>query len=123
MEDHARNRASKAEGETRRLTPGGQGALVVLGTLLITGLIVGVLLLQVWNRVQVFELGYQMTALTKERQRLFEERERLRIEAVVSCTTERLDKVAREDLGLVPIAPHQVVLVQDRRTASVEVAQ
>jgi cell division protein FtsL len=123
MEDRAKNRTSTQEREPIRLTPGGQGALVVLGTLLITGLIVGVLLLQVWNRVQVFELGYQMTALTRERQQLFEERERLRIEMVVSSTTERLDKVAREDLGLTPIAPHQVILIEDRRTASAEVAQ
>ncbi len=123
MDDRAGKSSNAQEREPSRLTPGGQGALVVLGTLLITGLIVGVLLLQVWNRVQVFELGYQMTALTRERQQLFEERERLRIEMVVSSTTERLDKVAREDLGLVPIAAHQVVVIEDRRTASVEVAQ
>ena len=118
MEDNARNRPDPRDSEGSKLTPGGQGALVVLGTLLITGLIVGVLLLQVWNRVQVFELGYQMTALTRERQQLLEQRERLRIEMVVSSTTERLDKVAREDLGLQPIHAHQIVLVEERRNAS-----
>ena len=114
MEDDAKIRPQLRDEDAPRLTPGGQGALVVLGTLLITGFIVGVLLLQVWNRVQVFELGYQMTALT---------RERLRIETVVSATTERLDKVAREDLDLHPIAPHQIILVgaPDRRTASAQV--
>ena len=105
-------------GTRRRFTPGHQGALVVAVTLFVTSLVVSVLLIQVWHRVQVFELGYQMTELTKERQRLLEEQERLRIEAVVITTTERLDKVAREDLGLRPIAPQQVVHVNPVRTAS-----
>ncbi len=113
------------ENSPARLTPRVQDTLVVLGTLLITSLIVSILLLQVWNRVQVFELGYQMTELTREREALMEEQKRLRVEAVISSTTERLDKVAREDLGLRPIMPGQVILVGDRRTASVdgEVAQ
>jgi cell division protein FtsL len=112
-------RKSEETQTTRRLTPAVQDTLVVLGTLLITSMIVCILLLQVWNRVQVFELGYEMSALTKEREALMEEEKRLRVEGVISATTERLEKVAREDLGLRPIRPEQVVIVGDRRTASV----
>lgn len=100
------------------LTPWRQGPLVVLMTLAVTSLVVGVMLFQVWNRVQVYQLGYQMTELTRERRQLLEERERLRIEAAVSSRTERLDKLARESLGLRPFTPDQVLMVDGVKTAA-----
>jgi cell division protein FtsL len=105
----------KVEG---RLTSLRQGPLVVSMTLLVTSMVVGVLLLQVYHRVRIVDLGYQMTELTEERRRLMEERERLRIEAAVSTRTERLDKVARETLGLRPYRPNQVLKVQPTQRAS-----
>ena len=101
-----------------RLTSLRQGPLVVFMTLLVTSLVVGVLLLQVYHSVRIVELGYQMTELTEERRRLMEERERLTIEATVSTRTERLDKVARETLGLRPFRPEQILEVGPTRTAS-----
>ncbi len=101
-----------------QLTPWQQGPLVVLVTLLITGLVVSVLLLQVWHRVRIVELGYKMTALTKERRMLLEERERLGIEAAVSTRTERLEQVARDSLDLHPFRPDQIITVDPVKTAA-----
>lgn len=95
-----------------RLTPWRQGNLTLLVTLLVTSLVVGVLLLQVRHRVRIVELGYEMTELTRDRRQLLEERERLRIEAAISTRTERLDKVARESLGLEPFRPDQIIKVK-----------
>ena len=114
------NTPEQAAEEVVRLTSWRQGPLVVLMTLVVTSMLVAVLLLQVYHRVRIVDLGYQMTELTEERRLLMEERERLRIEAAVSTRTERLDKLARETLGLWQFRPDQILGVEPARTAARE---
>lgn len=94
-----------------QLTSSHQGAIVVALTLLTVSLVVGLLLTEVWYRVQITQVGYQMTDLTRERQRLFDERKKLEVEETVNSRTERLDKIARESLGLEPIHADQIIKV------------
>jgi cell division protein FtsL len=83
--------------------------MVVLVTLLTTGLVVGLLLMEVWYRIGVVNMGYEMTRLTRERQQLLEDRKRLKIEATVNARTERVDQIGRGSLGLVSVRVDQVV--------------
>lgn len=98
--------------KTERLTSTRQGPMVVLVTLLTTALVVGLLLMEVWYRVGVVNMGYEMTQLTRERQRLLEERKRIKIEATVNARTERLDQIARDSLHLEPVRGQQVIAVR-----------
>src|SRR5690606_6400083 len=64
-----RGAASKAKRfAIKHLTPSRQGPVVLALTLLTTSLIVSLLLTEVWYRVQITHLGYEMTELTQERQ-------------------------------------------------------
>lgn len=101
---------SQPEQSSGRLTSARQGPMVIALTLLVTSLVVGVLINQVWHKVKVVELGYEMTRLTQERQKLMERQERLLLETSVQLRTERLDQVARKQ-GLVPVQPEQILRV------------
>lgn len=113
-EPKAPSRTSEA---LRQLTPSRQGVIVIALTLMTTSLVVGLLLTEVWYRVQITELGYEMTDLTRERQRLFDERKKLEIEETVNTRTERLDKIARDSLGLEPIHADQIIKVSGQKHA------
>jgi cell division protein FtsL len=97
-----------------RLTSARQGPMVIILTLLVTSFVVGVLINQVWHKVKVVELGYEMTRLTHERQKLMARQERLLLETSVQLRTERLDQVARKQ-GLVPVQPKQILRVGSSR--------
>ncbi len=99
------------------LTPARQGPFVIALSLAIAAALVGLLLLQVWQRVRIVQMGYELGQLTHERRQLLEERERLRLEASVELRTERLDHIARKDRGLTPVKPEQVIYVHPVRTA------
>jgi cell division protein FtsL len=100
----------------KTLTSARQGPVVIGMTLALTSVVVLLLLNQVWHRVRVVELGYEITRLTLERQQLLERQERLRLETSVQLRTERLDQAAREQ-GLMPIRPDQILRVGPVRTA------
>lgn len=97
--------------ELRSLTPRRQEAVVLVLTLLVVTLLTGLLLREVWYRVQITKLGYEMTDLTWERQRLMDERKKLQVEGTYQTRTERLERVARQGLGLKPLRQEQIIQV------------
>ena len=78
---------------------------------------VGLLICEVWYRIETVNHGYYMTRLTRERQQLLEDRKKLQIEATVNARTERIDQIARDSLGLESVRKDQIIEVGPRRHA------
>ena len=79
--------------------------------------IVGPLLAYVWQRVDFIRLSYRVEALKAERQRLLEEHKVLIVERSHLLAPDRIEHLARRQLGLVDPAPEdvrQVVLADGR---------
>jgi cell division protein FtsL len=64
-----------------------------------------------WVRVQCVRVGYETATLTKERQRLTELQDNLRVELARLKSPQRITKIAREKLGLTLPAPGQVMVM------------
>ncbi len=85
-----------------------QGAARVIGALVATLIVVSLLLVQVWSRYRVLNLGYELAGVTAERETLLEQNRRLRIELRMLERRDRLEPVARRDLGMTYARPDQV---------------
>lgn len=107
----------EALGELRALTPRRQDAVVLTLAMLVTLLLTGLFLREAWYRVQITRLGYEMTELTWERQRLMDERKKLQVEGTYQLRTERLEQVSRQGLGLKPLHQEQIIRVGGVRHA------
>src|SRR5262249_39511498 len=59
------------------------------------------LLVYVWQRVEFLRISYQVEALKKEREDLQEQNKRLVVERSFLLSPDRIERVARHDLGLV----------------------
>ena len=84
----------------------------VVGALIATLVVVALLLVHVWSRYRVISLGYELSELTTEREQLLEENRRLRIEQRVLTRTDRLEPLARRQLGLISPAPENIFYVR-----------
>jgi cell division protein FtsL len=83
-------------------------ATVVAGLLLATPLAaVGVF--HVWSRTRVQGVGYELGRLEAEHRQLLAERDRLNLEVATLRSPGRLERFARERLGMAPPAPGTVV--------------
>lgn len=81
----------------------------VLAALIATLVVVGLLLVHVWSRYRVLALGYEMSRLTQEREDLLEANRRLRLEVRVLSRADRLDPMARRQLGLIVPKAEQII--------------
>ncbi len=69
------------------------------------------LFVSTWVRVQCVRVGYEISTLTKERQRLTELQDNLRVELARLKSPQRITKIAGEKLGLTLPAPNQVMVM------------
>jgi cell division protein FtsL len=74
--------------------------------------LMGLLLLYVWERVEVVRVGYQIERLKAQRVVLQRERDELQVKLSTMTSPERIARVAREKLGMSPPQQGQVVLVR-----------
>ncbi|MBW2476149.1 MAG: cell division protein FtsL [Deltaproteobacteria bacterium] len=65
----------------------------------------------VWSRVQVIGLEYEISNLESQLRDAKHETSRLRIEAASLSSPERIERVARKELGLRFPVPDQVIMV------------
>jgi len=72
----------------------------------------GLLLLYVWERVEVVRVGYQIERLKSHRVALQREGDELQVKISAITSPERVARVAREKLGMMPPQPGQVVLIR-----------
>jgi cell division protein FtsL len=102
----SRSRSSGAEiGRARR------GRLTRLN-LITGGFALLVALLHAWTGLQVWRLGYALSDARSLEQHLSREQSELAVEYAAQTSPERLEKEARERLGLAPPGPGQVVVLR-----------
>jgi cell division protein FtsL len=73
--------------------------------------LIGVVLIHVWLRLQVVQMGYVLSTLSKLQGRLEQENRELTVEVATLTSPERLEALARNRLGLVPPEKGQVVVL------------
>ncbi len=80
-------------------------AYVALGAVAL----VAIAVLLVWVRLQVVDAGYELSTGRRVEQRLEQEQRELDLEIATLTSPPRLERVARERLGMKPPAPGQIV--------------
>ena len=66
----------------------------------------------VWSRIQVIQLGYELSSALKEGRSLAETNKRLRLEIATLKSYARIEKVAVEQLGMSKPKPEQVIVIR-----------
>ena len=74
--------------------------------------VLSVLLLYVWERVDVVQVGYRIEQLKSKKVALERERDELRLKVSMLTSPDRIAKAAGEKLGMVPPQQGQVRLVR-----------
>jgi len=74
--------------------------------------IIGMLLLFVWERVDIVRVGYRIEQLKTQKVALQREQDELRVKVSALTAPERIAKAATEKLGMIPPQPGQVVMVR-----------
>ena len=85
--------------------------LLVLFTLFLLFLIGGSLF-YVWSRIQVFQLGYEISNALKEERALTEDNKKLRVEVATLKSYARIEKLAVEELKMAKPKPDQVIVIR-----------
>lgn|SRR5687768_9270923 len=73
--------------------------------------LIGVVLIHVWLRLQVVQMGYVLSTIGKLQGRLEQENRELTVEVATLTSPERLEALARNRLRLVPPERGQVVVL------------
>ncbi len=87
--------------------PGGPTA--VLLALALAAPLAGIGIFHVWSRTRVQAAGYELGRLESEHRQLLAERDRLNLEVATLRSPGRLERFARERLGMAPPAPGAVM--------------
>lgn len=73
--------------------------------------VIGMLLLFVWERVDIVRVGYRIEQLKTQKIALQREQDELRVKVSALTAPDRIARAATEKLGMVPPQPGQVVMV------------
>lgn len=73
---------------------------------------IGSALFYVWTRIQVIQLGYEISNALKEEKSLTLANKRLRLEIATLKSYARIEKVATEELRMSKPKPDQVVVIR-----------
>jgi cell division protein FtsL len=85
--------------------------LLLFSTLLML-LFIGGSLFYVWSRIQVIQLGYEMSDALKKERALTEANKKLRVEIATLKSYARIEKIAVEQLGMTKPKPDQVIVIR-----------
>ncbi len=69
-------------------------------------------LFYVWSRVQVIQLGYEISGGLKEGRKLLETNRKLRLEIATLKSYARIEKLAMEELKMSKPKPDQVIVIR-----------
>jgi cell division protein FtsL len=75
-------------------------------------LVIGGALFYVWSRVQVIQLGYEISNAMKQERALTETNKKLRLEIATLKSYARIEKIAAEELGMAEPKPEQVIVIR-----------
>ena len=85
---------------------------VLLFFTLLLILLIGGSLFYVWSRIQVIQLGYEISNALKEGRGLTETSKKLRIEIAALKSYARIERIATEELGMTKPKPDQVIVIR-----------
>ncbi|MBI3185523.1 MAG: cell division protein FtsL [Myxococcales bacterium] len=91
----------------------GSVVLELLPAALLCVLFAAVGLLHVTSRVMVVQMGYRLSELEQEGRAISRERDTLELELATLRSPARLERAAKELLGMAPPAPAAVITVRD----------
>ena len=74
--------------------------------------LVGGSLFYVWSRIQVIQLGYEISNALKQERALTEANKRLRVEIATLKSYARIEKLAVEELRMAKPRPDQVIVIR-----------
>ena len=74
--------------------------------------LIGGSLVYVWSRIQVIQLGYEISNALKEERALAEANKRLRLEIATLKSYTRIEKFAVEELRMAKPKPDQVIVIR-----------
>ncbi|RVU48615.1 hypothetical protein EA187_04070 [Lujinxingia sediminis] len=79
--------------------------------LVLVGVPGALLLFHVWQEYQITQTGYAIAEVTEEHRELLEEHKRLTVEASMHGRADLVAQTAREQFGLEPARPEQVIVI------------
>ena len=79
---------------------------------LLTFFFIGGALFYVWSRIQVIQLGYEISKALKEERALTEANKTLRLEIATLKSYARIEKFALEELSMSKPKPDQVIVIR-----------
>jgi len=74
--------------------------------------LIGGSLFYVWSRIQVIQLGYEISNALKGERALTEANKRLRVEIATLKSYARIEKIAVEELRMAKPRPDQVIVIR-----------
>jgi len=99
-------------GEDSKARPKGiKLRLIILFTALML-FFIGGSLFYVWSRIQVLQLGYEISNVLKEERALTETNKKLRLEIATLKSYIRIEKLAVEELRMTKPKPEQVIVIR-----------
>jgi cell division protein FtsL len=99
-------------GEDSKVKPKGiKLNLLILFSLLML-FFIGGSLFYVWSRIQVIQLGYEISNTMKEERTLTESNKKLRLEIATLKSYARIERLALEELRMAKPRPEQVILIR-----------
>ena len=81
-------------------------------TIVAAVVIITVLSTHLWSRLAVVNLSYEISTLNRQRTTFKEENKRLRLAVLALKSPKRIERIARDDLGLVYPSGKQILYVR-----------
>jgi len=66
----------------------------------------------IWSRLEIVNLGYEISSEQKKRVKLLEENRNLRLQVMSLKSPERIERIAKRKLGLIYPTEEQVVVIK-----------
>jgi cell division protein FtsL len=99
-------------GEDSKARPKGIKLNLLVIFILLMLFFIGGSLFYVWSRIQVFQLGYEISNALKEERALTEANKKLRLEIATLKSYARIEKLAVEELRMAKPKPEQVIVIR-----------
>jgi cell division protein FtsL len=74
--------------------------------------LIGGSLFYVWSRIQVIQLGYEISNALKKERGLTEANKKFRLEIATLKSYARIEKIAAEELRMIKPKPDQVIVIR-----------
>ena len=99
-------------GEDSKVKPKGIKLNLLVPLILLLVFLIGGSLFYVWSRIQVIQLGYDISNALKEEKALIEANKKLRLEIATLKSYVRIEKFAKEELRMGKPNPEQVIVIR-----------